>query len=155
MIVTGGLNVCPAEIERMLAAHPDVLEAAGVGEPDEKRGEIGVAHVVVRDDDSRGRGPASAPRGLHGAARLPPHHSAAFAHDVGEGAEASTGEGGPRCLSARPWGSTDVLLHAPELLGVDHLVDPALAEKYREGSSRSAPSSAESPRDSRSPTPAR
>jgi fatty-acyl-CoA synthase len=50
MIITGGLNVYPAEIERVLAAHPDVLEAAVVGEPDEKWGEIGVAHVVVRDE---------------------------------------------------------------------------------------------------------
>ncbi|GEL25227.1 fatty-acyl-CoA synthase [Pseudonocardia sulfidoxydans NBRC 16205] len=50
MIISGGLNVYPAEIERVLAAHPDVLEAAVVGEPDEKWGEIGVAHIVVRDD---------------------------------------------------------------------------------------------------------
>lgn len=50
MIITGGLNVYPAEIERVLAAHPDVLEAAVVGEPDEKWGEVGVAHVVLRAD---------------------------------------------------------------------------------------------------------
>jgi fatty-acyl-CoA synthase len=49
MIITGGLNVYPAEIERVLAAHPDVVEAAVVGAPDEKWGEIGVAHVVVRE----------------------------------------------------------------------------------------------------------
>ncbi|MGD9989271.1 AMP-binding protein [Pseudonocardia sp.] len=49
MIISGGLNVYPAEIERVLAAHPDVVEAAVVGEPDEKWGEVGVAHVVVRD----------------------------------------------------------------------------------------------------------
>ncbi|NMH96622.1 class I adenylate-forming enzyme family protein [Pseudonocardia acidicola] len=50
MIITGGLNVYPAEIERVLATHPDVIEAAVVGEPDERWGEIGIAHVVVRDD---------------------------------------------------------------------------------------------------------
>jgi fatty-acyl-CoA synthase len=48
MIISGGLNVYPAEIERVLAAHADVVEAAVVGEPDEQWGEIGVAHVVLR-----------------------------------------------------------------------------------------------------------
>ncbi|WP_131766086.1 class I adenylate-forming enzyme family protein [Candidatus Protofrankia californiensis] len=50
MIITGGLNVYPAEIERVLTAHTNVIEAAVVGEPDEKWGEIGVAHIVVREN---------------------------------------------------------------------------------------------------------
>lgn len=49
MIITGGLNVYPAEIERVLAAHPDIIEAAVVGKPDDTWGEVGVAQVVVRD----------------------------------------------------------------------------------------------------------
>jgi len=47
MIITGGLNVYPAEVERVIAAHPQVIEAAVVGVPDERWGEVGVAHVVV------------------------------------------------------------------------------------------------------------
>jgi fatty-acyl-CoA synthase len=49
MIITGGLNVYPAEIERALADHPQVLEVAVVGEPDEKWGEVGVAIVVTNE----------------------------------------------------------------------------------------------------------
>lgn len=47
MIITGGLNVYPAEVERVIAARPDVVEAAVTGTPDDKWGEIAVAHVVV------------------------------------------------------------------------------------------------------------
>lgn len=46
MVVVGGFNVYPAEIEHVLADHPDVLEAAVVGIPDERLGEIAVAFVV-------------------------------------------------------------------------------------------------------------
>ncbi|HEY3471713.1 MAG TPA: AMP-binding protein [Amycolatopsis sp.] len=50
MIITGGLNVYPAEVERVIAQHPAVLEAAVVGVPDDEWGEIGSALVVVRDE---------------------------------------------------------------------------------------------------------
>jgi HIP---CoA ligase len=46
MVVVGGFNVYPAEVEHVLADHPDVLEAAVVGIPDERLGEIAVAFVV-------------------------------------------------------------------------------------------------------------
>lgn len=46
MIITGGLNVYPAEIERVLLSHDAVSEAAVVGVPDERMGEIGRAYVV-------------------------------------------------------------------------------------------------------------
>lgn len=46
VIITGGLNVYPAEVERVLAQHPAVLEAAVVGRPDPKWGEIGDALVL-------------------------------------------------------------------------------------------------------------
>ena len=49
MIITGGLNVYPAEVEAVLAAHPAVEEAAIVGEPDDKWGEIGHAYVTLAD----------------------------------------------------------------------------------------------------------
>lgn len=48
LIISGGTNVYPREIEEVLAAHPDVVEAAVVGEPDEQWGETVVCHVVLR-----------------------------------------------------------------------------------------------------------
>ena len=45
MFISGGENVYPAEIENVLAAHPDVVDAAVVGEPDERWGEVGRAFV--------------------------------------------------------------------------------------------------------------
>ena len=46
MIISGGVNVYPAEIEGRLLLHPDVGDAAVVGIPDDTWGEIGVAYVV-------------------------------------------------------------------------------------------------------------
>ncbi|MFC5142728.1 AMP-binding protein [Actinomycetospora rhizophila] len=45
-IVTGGENVYPAEVERVLAQHPDVAEVAVIGVPDERWGEAVKAVVV-------------------------------------------------------------------------------------------------------------
>jgi fatty-acyl-CoA synthase len=39
MIISGGLNIYPAEVERVLSAHPAVVEVAVVGVPDERWGE--------------------------------------------------------------------------------------------------------------------
>jgi fatty-acyl-CoA synthase len=52
MIISGGENVYPAEIERVLNAHPDVLEAAVIGRPDPRWQEVPVAYVVLRKDAS-------------------------------------------------------------------------------------------------------
>ncbi|ARZ67287.1 fatty acid:CoA ligase [Streptomyces albireticuli] len=49
MIVSAGYNIAGPEVEEALLRHPDVLEAAVVGRPDERRGEIVVAHVVLRE----------------------------------------------------------------------------------------------------------
>ena len=46
MIISGGSNIYPREIEEVLIAHPDVREAAVIGMPDQKWGEIVVAFVV-------------------------------------------------------------------------------------------------------------
>jgi len=52
MYISGGENVYPAEIERTLAGHPAVQEAAVIGVPDERWGESGRAIVVLRTDAS-------------------------------------------------------------------------------------------------------
>ena len=49
MVISGGENVYPAEIEDVLHAHPDVVEAAVVGVPDERWGEACAAFVVLRE----------------------------------------------------------------------------------------------------------
>lgn len=48
MLITGGLNVYPREVEEVLYAHPAVLETALIGVPDPHRGEAGKAFVVLR-----------------------------------------------------------------------------------------------------------
>jgi fatty-acyl-CoA synthase len=47
MIVSGGENIASSEIERVLYEHEDVVEAAVVGRPDDRWGEVPVAYVVV------------------------------------------------------------------------------------------------------------
>lgn len=48
MFISGGENVYPAEVERVLDHHPDVLEAAVIGVPDAKWGEVGAAFLMPR-----------------------------------------------------------------------------------------------------------
>jgi fatty-acyl-CoA synthase len=48
MIISGGENIYPAEVERVLVAHPDVAEAAVIGRADPKWQEVPVAYVVRR-----------------------------------------------------------------------------------------------------------
>jgi acyl-CoA synthetase (AMP-forming)/AMP-acid ligase II len=52
MIISGGMNIYPAEIEAALEIHPDVLEAAVFGVPSEEWGESVHAVVVVREGAS-------------------------------------------------------------------------------------------------------
>jgi long-chain acyl-CoA synthetase len=51
LVIRGGYNVYPREIEEVLYAHPDILEAAVIGQPDERLGEE-VVGVVVRCEGS-------------------------------------------------------------------------------------------------------
>jgi acyl-CoA synthetase (AMP-forming)/AMP-acid ligase II len=48
MFIVGGFNAYPAEIENALLRHPDVQQAAVIGIPDERLGEVGMAFVVLR-----------------------------------------------------------------------------------------------------------
>jgi malonyl-CoA/methylmalonyl-CoA synthetase len=49
LIISGGFNIYPREIEEFLMEQPEIVEAAVVGEPDRLRGEIPVAYIVVRE----------------------------------------------------------------------------------------------------------
>lgn len=48
LYISGGFNVYPAEVEKLLAEHPAIGMAAVVGVPDERLGEVGRAYVVLR-----------------------------------------------------------------------------------------------------------
>ncbi|MCK7626419.1 AMP-binding protein [Streptomyces sp. RS10V-4] len=62
MIVSAGYNIAGPEVEDALLRHPDVAEAAVVGRADEERGEVVVAHVVLRDGVPPGEETAAALR---------------------------------------------------------------------------------------------
>jgi acyl-CoA synthetase (AMP-forming)/AMP-acid ligase II len=48
MIIVGGFNAYPAEIESIVLRHPDVAQVAVIGVPDVRLGEVGMAFVVAR-----------------------------------------------------------------------------------------------------------
>lgn len=52
MYISGGENVYPAEVENILHEHPAVLEAAITGIADEKWGEVGCAHIMLRPNQT-------------------------------------------------------------------------------------------------------
>lgn len=52
MFISGGENVYPAEVERVLREHPEIVEAAVIGVSDETWGEVGLAVVSLRPDDA-------------------------------------------------------------------------------------------------------
>jgi 2-aminobenzoate-CoA ligase len=59
MIISGGYNIAGPEIEEVLLSHPDVAECGVVGVPDEARGQIVKAYVILREgaaaDDAKAR----------------------------------------------------------------------------------------------------
>ena len=54
MIIAGGFNVYPREVEEVLFEHPAILEAAVAGVPDEYRGQTVKAYVVLKPGESLG-----------------------------------------------------------------------------------------------------
>jgi 2-aminobenzoate-CoA ligase len=85
MIVSSGYNIAGAEVEEALLRHPDVLDAGVIGVPDEARGQLVEAHVVLKDGARAGEAMARAlqdfvktqiapykyPRSVRFVARLP------------------------------------------------------------------------------------
>lgn len=49
LIISGGFNIYPREIEEFLQEQPEIAEAAVIGAPDPIRGEVPIAYVVVRE----------------------------------------------------------------------------------------------------------
>ena len=66
LVIVSGFNVYPAEVEEVLLAHPDVAEAAVVGEPDDRSGEAVAAYVVAEP----GRAPTTDELSAHCTAAL-------------------------------------------------------------------------------------
>ncbi|MFB7933263.1 AMP-binding protein [Streptomyces sp. NPDC056039] len=56
MIISAGYNIAGPEVEDALLRHPDVLEAAVVGRPDEARGQVVVAYAVLKEGVKRDAG---------------------------------------------------------------------------------------------------
>jgi malonyl-CoA/methylmalonyl-CoA synthetase len=69
LIISGGFNVYPREVEDVLLAHPAVADVAVMGEPSDEWGEVVVAVVVVAD----GQAVTEAEVLLHAAAELAPY----------------------------------------------------------------------------------
>jgi 2-aminobenzoate-CoA ligase len=49
MIISSGYNIGAIEVESVLLTHEDILECAVVGLPDEERGMLVCAHIVLKD----------------------------------------------------------------------------------------------------------
>ncbi len=83
MIISGGVNVSPTQVEAALSAHPGVDDVGVIGTPDEEWGERVVAHVVPRDPEnpptladlrefgSERLSAASLPREIHSVREIP------------------------------------------------------------------------------------
>jgi acyl-CoA synthetase (AMP-forming)/AMP-acid ligase II len=56
MIISGGENIYPAEVEEAIMSHPAVIEAGVIGRADDKWGEVPVAFVVSADETLTGAG---------------------------------------------------------------------------------------------------
>ncbi|MFF0478113.1 AMP-binding protein [Streptomyces sp. NPDC004284] len=74
MIISAGYNIAGPQVEEVLLDHPDVVETAVVGRPDELRGQVVVAYTVIRDGVPRDANTAAALRAFV-RARIAPYKS--------------------------------------------------------------------------------
>ena len=111
MIVSGGFNVFPREIEDVLALHPAVSQCAVIGVPDEKWGEAVKAIVVLRPDATVDR--AELPNEL--IALVKEHKGAHHQPKSIEFADAiplsPLGKPDKKALRAQYWGGTERQVH--------------------------------------------
>ena len=54
LFIVGGFNVSPAEVEQVMARHPDISEVAVVGIPDPRLGEVPSAYVIPKPGTAPG-----------------------------------------------------------------------------------------------------
>jgi acyl-CoA synthetase (AMP-forming)/AMP-acid ligase II len=73
MVISGGVNIYPAECERVLAEHPAVRDVALFGVPDEEMGERLVGVVSLEDDATEPRELVAFCRGSVAAYKVPRH----------------------------------------------------------------------------------
>ena len=113
VIISAGYRIGPFEVESALVAHPDVAEAAAVAAPDEERGQVVRAVVVLRDgaqpgDELARRAPG--PRqGADGAVQVPAHR----------GVRRRAAQDRQRQDQARRAAPTPTSVFAPGLVGPD------------------------------------
>ena len=69
LVITGGVNVSPTEVEAVLVQHPGVADACVVGVPDDEWGERVVVYVVPHVGRPRPRSPSCARSAATGSAR--------------------------------------------------------------------------------------
>lgn len=107
MIVTGGFNVFPREVEDVIAADPGVSSVAVIGVPDERWGEAVTAFVVARP------GAEPDPAALIAAvrARKGPHQAPKSVELVAELPTTAVGKIDKKALRAAVWAGRDRLVH--------------------------------------------
>ena len=96
MVISGGFNIYPSDLEAVLRQHPAVADAAVVGVPSAEWGESPVAYVVPRDDAPRPGGPAAVGQrapGQDAAPGRPALHRRAAAQRHRQGAQAAVAGG--------------------------------------------------------------
>jgi malonyl-CoA/methylmalonyl-CoA synthetase len=100
LIISGGYNVYPSEVEDVLRSHPSVIDAAVVGTPSEELGEIVTAYVEATDDfdpeevvafATERLAPYKKPRLVHRIDALPRNRLGKVQRDQLEGLSASRG----------------------------------------------------------------
>ena len=103
LIISGGFNIYPREIEEFLQEQAEIAEAAVVGLPDRMRGEVPVAYVVHVGGDRHGSDRSPLPREIgvfQDSARVHYRGQAAAQRD-GEDSEASAAETKPGVATDR------------------------------------------------------